>query len=106
MTVRQSNPIISRRTIPKPRVLAQVLLLLAALCIGVRQIEAHKIRHKDLIEPDAIDEVINDVDLQSSGKVAGGNEFTQHVLKEVSKENKEEAKQSVEHISIEESGMD
>lgn len=67
---------------PRRHKAMHLALLLAFICLSFMDAEANagKLLQKDILEPDAIDDVINDVDgLQKSGK--GGNEFTQHVLK-------------------------
>ena len=74
-----------------------LLFLLTYSCSSALQL-------RDIIEPDVIDDVINDVD--TTGK--GSNEFTENVLREAKTENEKEANLTAGHeqISIAESGMD
>ena len=65
----------------------------------------HALQLRDIIEPDVIDDFINDVDISAKND-KGANEFTEQVLAESKNDNEKDVNvRGHEQVSIAESGM-
>ena len=78
---------------------------IAITCILAQNSDAHQL--KDIIEPDVIDDFINDVDITQKSDKGAANKLTKHTIIVAKNDNEKDLNVTGhEQVSIGESGMD